>query len=230
MLSLLLPLLGTGATVGLSPEAPPACLISADIVVPLTASQVMARDVLAAAGCRDQAGSDTPIAQLPPGQAGYVLRCDQLARLAGRGAAGAGLTCGSGAERVRFQVNTTAPAGQCFLAGAEVARGSVLKVGDLRPVPCEAGVRAPRAVAARGTDLVALRDIHSEELVGPLVLPAPPVGRAGETVTGAAVFGPVLVERELELLQPAWPGRNVFARGRDGKIIVLSVPGEGEVP
>lgn len=230
MFSLLLPLLGAGAPDALPPERSPACLISADIVVPLAASQVLARDVLAAAACADQAGSDTPIAQLPPGRGGYVLRCDQLARLAGRGTAGAAIACGSGSEEVRFRIEAPAPAGQCFLAGAEVARGGMLRAEDLRPVPCEAGVRAPRAVSARGTDLVALRDIHSEELVGPLVLPAPPVGRAGETVTGAAVFGPVLVERELELLQPAWPGRNVFARDREGKVVLLSVPGEGEVP
>lgn len=59
---------------------------------------------------------------------------------------------------------------------------------------------------------------------------AGPVALRGETVTGAAAFGPVLVERELELLQPAWPGRKVFARDREGAIVVLSVSGEGGVP
>lgn len=51
-----------------------------------------------------------------------------------------------------------------------------------------------------------------------------PVGEKGDRVFGAVASGPVRIEREFELLQPAWPGRDVFARSQSGEVVVLSVP------
>lgn len=114
------------------------------------------------------------------------------------------------------------------LAGLAARRRSGVEV------KCVAGterirfaLRAAPPAPAGGDAIGGRPDLSEEDTRGSGHPSYAPVGEKGDRVYGTVASGPVRIEREFELLQPAWPGRGVFARSQAGEVVVLSVP---EVP
>lgn len=219
--TLLIAMLGTGAG-----DMAPICRISGDVTVFLATSDLTGGDLVAAGICRDVTANDGAVARLPVGAASHTLSCSQLAGLAARVPAGPEIRCPAGDEHVRLVRAREARAGTCFELGQGVRRGDVIGPEILEPADCARG--AASGVVAAGVELVAARDLLAGEVFGPLKLPLVPVASAGDDVFGAVNAGPVRIDRAFKVLQPAWPGRDVFARDLSGKVVVLSVPAADE--
>lgn len=207
-------------------NVPPACLVSGDVTVFLATSDLTGGDLVAAGVCPDGVGGDGAVARLPAGAASHTLSCGQLAGLAARTPAAPEIRCHAGDERVRLVGVRETRAGACYALSQGVRRGNAIDRESLEPADC--GQEHGSGVVAAGTGLIAARDLSAGAVFGPLKLPSVPVASAGDDVFGAVNAGPVRIERAFELLQPAWPGRDVFARDLSGKVVVLSVPAAEE--
>lgn len=53
-----------------------------------------------------------------------------------------------------------------------------------------------------------------------------PVVAAGDTVTVVVQVGPVTVERETRALQAGWPGRPIFVRTDEGRVLTAMIGGQ----
>lgn len=115
------------------------------------------------------------------------------------------------------------PRDACMRVVQPVAEGSVLTRADLEPVGCEANAQ-PSAVRY-DPEVRALR--AERELEAGETLAAAPVFalagvRAGQRLYVRAQVGPVVVEREVEAVQPGRTSGKVFVRASDG--VVFSAP------
>lgn len=219
MLSMLLPVLGAGMA-----SLPVPCRFEEGAAIVLTSSEIRARDLAATGSCPVEVHDDVPLAVLPTGTRTYTMSCSQLAYLVSRRASGAVISCVSQYEPVRFSVAVQRSAGPCFSLTQGAANGDRLTPDILQSADCRPADERRTFAAMDAAGVVALRDLRAGDVIGPVRLPEVPVAEAGDRVHGLATAGPVRIEREFELLQPAWPGRDVFARDRAGEVIVLSVP------
>jgi len=168
-----------------------------------------------------------PIARVPA-QGRLVLTSQRLAERARAlmPALGPWLAPGTDdAVVVRLAAEAPAPAAKsappagCQRVAHPVAAGAIPTVDDLAPATCEAGPAGeafrydPAAKAVRAT-----RDLAPGETVAAVPRFAIAGVRPGQRLFLKTRVGPVVVEREVEALQPARPGGQLFVRSLDGAI------------
>lgn len=125
-------------------------------------------------------------------------------------------------------VDFTAPppavtvARSCVVIQRSVPEGAALTAADVQPIACAVPPRNLIRYDSRIRAVRALMDLQAGDEVA-----APPPSslatlQAGRTITIAARFGPVKVERQVQSLQPVFQGRGTFARAEDGRIFAVS--------
>lgn len=119
----------------------------------------------------------------------------------------------------------------CFSARTDIPAGVYLRAEHVASAPCSAGVPArrlrydPAAAAAYAQAL-----IPAGSYLGRLRLPEVPPVPAGQSMLLQTRVGPVTIERGVTALQPGRPGRSLFVRTDDGKLLASRlVAPKGEV-
>lgn len=116
----------------------------------------------------------------------------------------------------------------CMRATRALAIGAVPAAGNFTAADCggapipavryDAAMRAVRLVhALRPGDVI--RAMPAAMMTG--ISP-------GDTLTVAVKVGPVVVQRQVEALQPANPGQRLFVRAADGKVISVLYAEDGQ--
>ncbi len=124
----------------------------------------------------------------------------------------------------RAAAESTAPAVACMEVTRPVNRGQALPVDALEPTPCGQEV-APAAFRYDGEArlLRASRALEAGKVVAaPSSLGRPAIS-PGDRLTLVAVVGPVRIERQVEALQAADRGDDVFVRAEGGAVFSARV-------
>lgn len=108
----------------------------------------------------------------------------------------------------------------CMRATHALMLGAVPKIGDLVTVDC--GVAKPVSAVRYDTGLRAVRlvrIVHQDEIVAAI-----PDSMMAAVIPGQKLYivvqvGAVVVQREVEALQPANPGQELFVRAADGQVM-----------
>ncbi len=105
--------------------------------------------------------------------------------------------------------------------------GSVPSAQDLVPADCGAG--KPAAAVRYDTGMRAVRMVRAVQ-PDEIVAEVPPAMMAsispGQKLYVMVQVSPVVVQREVEALQPANPGQKLFVRAADGKVFSVFYAGE----
>jgi len=113
----------------------------------------------------------------------------------------------------------------CMRATQARAAGAVPTTRDFVPVPC--GDAKPAAAVRYDPTLRAVRLVHALQ-PGDVVAAIPASMMAGvgpgETLYVQVHVGPVVVQRQVEALQPAHPGQKLFVRSADGTVMSVRYP------
>ena len=119
---------------------------------------------------------------------------------------------------------TARAGGPCYASGAAIAQDDAISQGDLLSVACRGGPsgRYLRYDAAAGA-FFARRAIAAGAYLGPVKLATGAGAKKGAELVYRTAEGPVVVERKVVALQPARPGRRVFVRTDDGRVLVSTL-------
>jgi len=107
-----------------------------------------------------------------------------------------------------------------------MAAGAVPTPKDFAPAACEAV--KPAAVTRYDTTLRAARlsrALQPNEVIAAIPAAMMAGVSPGDTLSVQVRVGPVVVEREVEALQPAHPGQKLFVRAADGTVMSVRYPG-----
>ena len=127
-----------------------------------------------------------------------------------------------------FAAVDASAADHCMRVTHALSAGAVPSAGDFITADCKgqvvSAVRYDRAMGA-------VRLAHDLQ-PGDVVAEIPPSMMAGigpgEKLYVTVRVGPVLVQREVEALQPANPGQKLFVRAADGQVISVLYAGDGK--
>lgn len=127
-----------------------------------------------------------------------------------------------GAALVVLALAAATPTGPCLAVLHPVSAGALAVRGDFADAPCDGALPAFRYDRAART-LRAGRDLAPGERVrGPASLLS--VVRPGDHLALRAHVGPVVVEREVEVVEPARAGEKIIVRGADGHVFSAPAP------
>lgn len=132
---------------------------------------------------------------------------------------GMGLIIAAAATMPGPAMTGAAPA--CLRAMASISTGAVPSLRDFAPSACDGkAARAFRFDAAART-IRSVRPIRTGDIVPSWPDAQAEAIRPGDRLFLKVAMGSVLIEREVEALQPAVPGERLFVR--DGDMNILSV-------
>jgi len=109
-----------------------------------------------------------------------------------------------------------------------LAAGQVPAAGDL--VVAECGDSKPNSVVRYDADLRAVRftrPVQADEIIAAIPRDLMTVIIPGQKIYVSVRVGPVVVQREVEALQPANPGQSLFVRTVDGQVMSATYAGDG---
>jgi flagella basal body P-ring formation protein FlgA len=208
---------------------PPATPVRAEVVVsgPVVRLGDVA-DLTGLPGAWRVAAAGLPIARFAPGQRRIVLSGTAIAERA-RGAmpvlAAWIAPPAAAAAQVTRRASAAAdrPEGPCLRALRPIPAGGTVTQTDVEAARCAAA--AVRLSYDGATGLARARD----DLAAGDLLHAPPrrtlsAVRPGQTLTLRAAAGPVVVERQVEVLRAARPGAAVYVRSDDGAVFAAPGP------
>ena len=129
--------------------------------------------------------------------------------------------------------DTPSPQKTCFVAEADIADGRQVTVNDVARTVCDQRPIAPGLGYDRMLrSPVAERAIDAGEYLGAIRPAVKRLVASGEALKLRIIDGPVIVQRDVETLQVGTPGKRVFVRTRDGKVLstrlARSMKGEAE--
>lgn len=134
-------------------------------------------------------------------------------------------------EGIRFSVRRADRVGHhaCFELNQPVAGGEWVGRDQVRPAICDSG-RGVEALAfdRSGHVPVARSALDAGAYLGALDIPLTPPLPAGTQMTLRTRVGPVTIDRVASLAQPGVPGRKVFVRLSDGKVIAARLAEKGQ--
>lgn len=119
----------------------------------------------------------------------------------------------------------------CFELGQPLEGGAWIGAEHIRQTACDDGRRAaPLAYDAAARAPRTLSALAAGSYVGRIVVPSRLPLPKGSELTLHTRVGPVAVDRNAVLEQPARPGRRAFVRLSDGSIIAAKLADEGTKP
>ncbi|GAA4044690.1 hypothetical protein [Parerythrobacter jejuensis] len=158
---------------------------------------------------------------LPQGKVRVEIAPDQARKLVSNRLPGARFTL-----RYSTVIALTGPAAAsrksrtCFIARDDVPAGHLIHAEDLSPTDCdgrEISIGLGYDHARRGP--MAKTYIAAGAFLGPVRGAMPGQITKGKILKFRTIDGPVIVEREVEALQPGRPGHKMFVRTQDGDVI-----------
>ncbi|WP_379549949.1 hypothetical protein [Qipengyuania sp. DGS5-3] len=174
---------------------------------------------------------DAVLAALPKGQDTVKIDVEAARRLLTNRLPGSAFTL-----RFSSSVTLAAPAqsprnGTCFAAHNDINSGALVMEADVRETACSDEKRAAGLAYDRNRKApMAKRGISSGAYLGQVKPAREAVTGKGSRVTFRTAAGPVMIERSVEVLQPARAGERVFARTEDGEVISAPLIGDQETP
>lgn len=116
---------------------------------------------------------------------------------------------------------------RCVMAVRPLSAGAVPSAADFAAADC--GGNPPEAAVRYDANMRAarlIRDLAPGDIVAEVPAPLMASISPGQKLYVTVQAGPVLVQREVEALQPANPGRKLFVRAADGKVMSVLYSGE----
>ena len=183
-------------------------------------------------GASDQATiGSLVIAELPASATTLSLSRAALKSLARRRVPGLEFASDPGdADLIAFQVHASAPgapAATCFHTTRTIASGAIVSSQVVATGPCDDTVLTRGQVYYDKTYGVprAATDLPIGTNLGRLSIPRSAFD-AGDRLTLAIAIGPVRIEREVEALQPATAGSDIFVRDYEGAVFTSPTASE----
>lgn len=117
----------------------------------------------------------------------------------------------------------------CMRATRALIAGAVPAVGDLVAVDC-VDVKPPSVVRYDADMRIVrlTRPVHADEIIAAIPVSMTAAVSPGEKLFVVIRVGPVMLQRQVEALQPANPGQKLFVRTADGQVMSALYPGDIE--
>lgn len=115
----------------------------------------------------------------------------------------------------------------CMRATRALIAGAVPAADDLVEVDC--GDIKPPLVVRYDADMRTVRlarPVHADEIIAAIPVSMTAAVSPGEKLFVVIRVGPVMLQREVEALQPANPGQKLFVRTADGQVMSALYPGD----